>query len=170
MSVEVAREGMENGRKYYNELRPHGAIGQKVAIALLNRAGASSPPLRRSRKIYLPTIQSLGAEHRQQATTSNCLKEGSLVNFPDVIQGNLKNADAGRCASFLTCAVVTLLIGCTEAESAAAERNAPTLSRAKRPFSFDRLRLRHERDRRDPPNSDDQRRRRLPGNLKNFRR
>ena len=44
MSLEDAREKMEDWRKYYNEVRPHGAIGQKVPIALLNRDGAASPP------------------------------------------------------------------------------------------------------------------------------
>ena len=46
MSLEDAREKMEDWRRYYNELRPHGAIGQKVPIALLNRDGASSPSSR----------------------------------------------------------------------------------------------------------------------------
>jgi len=45
MSLEDAREKMEDWRKYYNEVRPHGAIGQKVPIALLNRGGSASPPL-----------------------------------------------------------------------------------------------------------------------------
>ena len=44
MSLEDAREKMEDYRKYYNELRPHGAIKQKVPIALLNPDGAASPP------------------------------------------------------------------------------------------------------------------------------
>jgi putative transposase len=43
MSLEDAKEKMEDWRKYYNEVRPHGAIGQKVPIALLNRDGAASP-------------------------------------------------------------------------------------------------------------------------------
>jgi putative transposase len=44
MSLEDAREKMEDWRKYYNEVRPHSAIGQKVPIALLNHDGAASPP------------------------------------------------------------------------------------------------------------------------------
>jgi putative transposase len=36
---------MENWRKYYYEERPHGAIGQKPPITLLNQLGANSPPL-----------------------------------------------------------------------------------------------------------------------------
>ncbi|MDQ2079039.1 hypothetical protein RA307_02515 [Xanthobacteraceae bacterium Astr-EGSB] len=31
-------------RKYYNEERPHGAIGQKPPMTLLNHDGAASPP------------------------------------------------------------------------------------------------------------------------------
>jgi putative transposase len=44
MSLEDAREKLEDWRKYYNEVRPHGAIGQKTPITLLNHDGASSPP------------------------------------------------------------------------------------------------------------------------------
>jgi putative transposase len=32
------------GRKYYNEERAHGAIGQKPPMMLLNHDGAASPP------------------------------------------------------------------------------------------------------------------------------
>jgi putative transposase len=39
-----AREKMEDWRKYYNEERPHGVIGQKLPITLLNHDGAASPP------------------------------------------------------------------------------------------------------------------------------
>jgi putative transposase len=35
---------MEDWRKYYNEERPHGAIGQNTPIMLLNRVGGASPP------------------------------------------------------------------------------------------------------------------------------
>ena len=38
------RKKLEDWRKYYNEGRPHGAIGQKTPIMLLNHAGAASPP------------------------------------------------------------------------------------------------------------------------------
>jgi len=45
LSLADAREKMEDWRKYYNEERPHGAIGQKTPITLLNHDGAASPPL-----------------------------------------------------------------------------------------------------------------------------
>jgi putative transposase len=35
---------LEDWSRYYNEERPHGAIGQKTPIALLNHFGATSPP------------------------------------------------------------------------------------------------------------------------------
>jgi polyhydroxyalkanoate synthase len=38
------QEKLEDWRKYYNEERPHGAIGQKTPITLLNHDGATSPP------------------------------------------------------------------------------------------------------------------------------
>ncbi len=44
MSLEDARQKMEAWRRYYNEERPHGAIGQKTPITLLARDGTSSPP------------------------------------------------------------------------------------------------------------------------------
>ena len=44
MSLEDARQKMEAWRKYYNEERLHGAIGQKAPIALLAHDGTSSPP------------------------------------------------------------------------------------------------------------------------------
>ena len=43
-SLEDAREKLEDWRKYYNEVRPNGAIGQKAPITLLKHDGASSPP------------------------------------------------------------------------------------------------------------------------------
>jgi putative transposase len=45
MSLADAREKVEDWRKYYNEDRPHGAIGNKPPIMLLNHDGATSPPL-----------------------------------------------------------------------------------------------------------------------------
>jgi len=44
LSLADAREKLENWRKYYNEERAHGAIGQKTPIMLLNYVGAASPP------------------------------------------------------------------------------------------------------------------------------
>ena len=46
LSLEDARCKMEAWCKYYNEERPHGAIGQKVPISLLNPGGPPSPPPR----------------------------------------------------------------------------------------------------------------------------
>jgi len=45
MSLADAKEKMEDWRKYYNEDRPHGTIGNKPPIMLLNHDGAASPPL-----------------------------------------------------------------------------------------------------------------------------
>ena len=44
MSLEDARQKMEAWRRYYNEERPHGAIGQKAPITLLVRDGTPSQP------------------------------------------------------------------------------------------------------------------------------
>lgn len=39
-----AREKMEDWRRDYNEVRPHGTIGDKVPIALMKPGSATSPP------------------------------------------------------------------------------------------------------------------------------
>jgi len=44
LSLADTRKKLEDWRRYYNEERPHGAIGQKPPIMLLNRVGAASPP------------------------------------------------------------------------------------------------------------------------------
>ena len=44
LTLDDARQKMEDWRNYYNEVRPHGAIGNKPPITLLNREGVSSPP------------------------------------------------------------------------------------------------------------------------------
>jgi putative transposase len=44
LSLAGARKKLEDGRRYYNEERPHGAIGQKTPITLLSHVGASSTP------------------------------------------------------------------------------------------------------------------------------
>ncbi len=43
MSLDDARSKLEDWRRYYNEERPHGAIGNKVPISLQTRGGATSP-------------------------------------------------------------------------------------------------------------------------------
>ena len=42
LSLADAREKLEDWRRYYNEERPHGAIGNKVPIALTKSGDASS--------------------------------------------------------------------------------------------------------------------------------
>lgn len=44
MTLADAREKLEAWRSYYNEERPHGAIGNKVPISLQNPGGPASPP------------------------------------------------------------------------------------------------------------------------------
>jgi putative transposase len=44
LSVADAREKLECWRRDYNEVRPHGAIGNKPPAALLHCVGATSPP------------------------------------------------------------------------------------------------------------------------------
>jgi len=45
MSLEDAGEKLEDWRKYYNEQRPHGAIGQKTPISLVRRDGIPEPAI-----------------------------------------------------------------------------------------------------------------------------
>ena len=44
MSLDDARQKMEEWRRDYNEVRPHSAIGNKPPISLMNGSGASHPP------------------------------------------------------------------------------------------------------------------------------
>ncbi len=44
LTLADAAEKMEDWRIYYNEERPHGAIGHKVPISLINPDGVASPP------------------------------------------------------------------------------------------------------------------------------
>ena len=43
LSLDVARLKMEDWRRDYNEFRPHGAIGNKAPISLLNGSSARPP-------------------------------------------------------------------------------------------------------------------------------
>lgn len=43
MTLADAREKMEGWLRYYNEERPHGAIGNKPPITLQNSVGVTSP-------------------------------------------------------------------------------------------------------------------------------
>jgi putative transposase len=44
MTLDDARSKIEDWRRYYNEERPHGAIGNKAPITLQIHGGAASPP------------------------------------------------------------------------------------------------------------------------------
>ena len=44
LTLDDARRKMEHGRRDYNEVRPHSAIGNKPPISLMNGSGASHPP------------------------------------------------------------------------------------------------------------------------------
>jgi putative transposase len=44
MTLSDAREKLECWRRDHNEVRPHGAIGNRVPISLLNPPGDTSPP------------------------------------------------------------------------------------------------------------------------------
>lgn len=43
LTLADAREKLEEWRRYYNEDRPHGAIGNKLPITLMNPGDAPSP-------------------------------------------------------------------------------------------------------------------------------
>ena len=44
LTLDDARQKMEEWRRDYNEVRPHSAIGNKPPITLMNTSGASGPP------------------------------------------------------------------------------------------------------------------------------
>lgn len=47
LSLGDARDKLEHWRRHYNEVRPHGEIGNKAPISLLNRSVATSPASRK---------------------------------------------------------------------------------------------------------------------------
>nr|ALU64384.1 Mobile element protein [Rhizobium leguminosarum bv. viciae] len=51
LTLADARQKMEVWRTYYNVERPHGAIGNKVPISLVNSGRATSPPLNEAGKL-----------------------------------------------------------------------------------------------------------------------
>jgi putative transposase len=44
LTLADARKKLEDWRKDYNEVRPHGAIGDKPPVSLMTPGGAPSPP------------------------------------------------------------------------------------------------------------------------------
>ena len=60
MNLEDACEKMETWRRYYNEERPHSAIGNIPPIMLANSEGDSSPPCREKAKNSGPQWQKVG--------------------------------------------------------------------------------------------------------------
>ena len=46
LTLDDAQQKLEDWRRYYNEERPHGAIGKKAPITLINRGGATNPAAR----------------------------------------------------------------------------------------------------------------------------
>jgi putative transposase len=51
LTLADARKKMETWRRYYNEDRPHGAIGNVTPAALINANGATSPLSAEARKL-----------------------------------------------------------------------------------------------------------------------
>ena len=51
LTLADARKKLEAWRSYYNEDRPHGAVGNVPTASLLNPDGASSPSPERARKL-----------------------------------------------------------------------------------------------------------------------
>lgn len=44
LTLDDAHRKMEQWRRDYNEVRPHGAVGNKLRTTLMNAFGASGPP------------------------------------------------------------------------------------------------------------------------------
>lgn len=45
LTLDDTKEKLEHWRRDYNEVRPHGAIGNNPPVSLINRASAGSPPI-----------------------------------------------------------------------------------------------------------------------------
>lgn len=64
LTVADAAEKLEAWRRYYNEERPHGAIGSKVPIMLTKSGGRHQPvTLSEAGKLCLRAAQSWGSDH-----------------------------------------------------------------------------------------------------------
>ena len=58
LTLADAREKLEDWRKYYNEVRPHGAIGNKPPASLINSRRRIQPAgVTKAGKLYLPAVQ-----------------------------------------------------------------------------------------------------------------
>ena len=65
LTLADAREKLEDWRKYYNEDRPHGAIGNKPPVSLMTSRRRIQPAgVTKVGKLYLPAVQQSGADHR----------------------------------------------------------------------------------------------------------
>ena len=64
LTLADARKKLEDWRKDYNEVRPHGAIGNKPPVSLITSRRRIQPAgVTKAGKLYLPTVQRLGADH-----------------------------------------------------------------------------------------------------------
>jgi hypothetical protein len=80
LSLADAQKKLEDWRKYYNEERPHGAIGQMTPIMLLNRDGAASRYRERAGKLYPPAVQSSASLHIGRGSNRRTLGNNSLLD------------------------------------------------------------------------------------------
>jgi putative transposase len=81
MTLADAREKLEDWRSYYNEDRPHGAIGNKPPASLMTPAGASSPAsAAKPGKLYLPAVQRWVADQQRRGSNRCWMKVQWQVN------------------------------------------------------------------------------------------
>ena len=67
-------------------VRPHGAIGNKVPIALMNPGGRNQPaPLTQAGKRQPPLVQRLGADHIDVISPELLFSKLSEINVDDII-------------------------------------------------------------------------------------
>ena len=71
LSLADARKKLEDWRKYYNEERPHGAIGNKPPIVAESRWRSQPAIVDRAGKLYPPAVQSSVSVHNI-GRGSNC--------------------------------------------------------------------------------------------------
>ncbi len=82
LTLADAREKMEDWLTYYNEVRPHGAIGNKPPISLQKSGSAPTSCREAGRKLQPPAVQQMGPDQSGPDSNSAWRKSQWQVTGP----------------------------------------------------------------------------------------
>ena len=84
-----AQKKLKVWRRYYNEERPHGAIGHKPPISLQIPVAHPARHRDEARKLYPPVLQRMGSDHQPNGSNLPWMRNGAqLISYPLPSQGN----------------------------------------------------------------------------------